>query len=628
MAAPSGGPGAVVAPRKVVKKKRGKRVGVASSSSSGGAEGGAADLPDPYDAEGVPDSTRDDGTGDDGARAAPQSRAGAWSVADALPAGYPSTPTPQHDHPAPVAAVEESPPMRIKAERAMDKAEEFIREKQMRQRTAISSAAERAMQQRGGPGGEVGGPGSGSGSAWKTANDAAAPPPPASLLSSSAAFPPPSPSNSGDETYRAARAAAEEARRLADDRATSHSKGKPSLFGSFFHRKVGAGGGSANHEIASYSTHGGVIGPGHPPSLPAGWDVLRRGESGGSSSSGGGGGGGGGFAPPPPPSGGTPGGNDDGLVDVDAAVCEIEEEERRKREFESELERQRRTDLERRQLADRRRAEEERSAAAARLNLEAERLRRVEEEERAERQRLEAERRRAPREKVRTALDRLAASARAATDDVSRLREAKAALVEALHQSLTAERYAAQRAKFAEAQQAVAVEEEDFESADRLGDVIAMHSREREEQSAVRQGIQTAIVELDLEREAAAGAVAASFGEARVRLAELRNEVDDRSREEEMQSQLASTSKRLSSESERLANDSKNIERDEKVLAEEQKELDEQIGEEAKEFEEKCKEARCVIDAVSSISVSHHFCCFSLPSHATTASRDNRTAQS
>jgi hypothetical protein len=58
--------------------------------------------------------------------------------------------------------------------------------------------------------------------------------------------------------------------------------------------------------------------------------------------------------------------------------------------------------------------------------------------------------------------------------------------------------HAAQCATFTEAQQAVDVKEEDFESANRLGDVIVMHLREREEQLAVCQGIQTVIVGLDL----------------------------------------------------------------------------------------------------------------------------------
>jgi hypothetical protein len=58
--------------------------------------------------------------------------------------------------------------------------------------------------------------------------------------------------------------------------------------------------------------------------------------------------------------------------------------------------------------------------------------------------------------------------------------------------------HAAQRATFTEAQQAVDIKEEDFESANRLGGVIVMHLREGEEQLAVCQGIQTVIVGLDL----------------------------------------------------------------------------------------------------------------------------------
>jgi hypothetical protein len=59
--------------------------------------------------------------------------------------------------------------MCIKAKQAMDKAEEFIRKKQMRQRTAILSAAERVMQQMGGLG--RGGTGGGAAGTWKTGNN-------------------------------------------------------------------------------------------------------------------------------------------------------------------------------------------------------------------------------------------------------------------------------------------------------------------------------------------------------------------------------------------------------------------------------------------------------------------------
>lgn len=580
--------GGGIVPKKIVKKKKGKRVGVVTSST-GAAEG--VDLPDPTESTNM--------TNYDERIRAPQSNEHVnGSVHSRQPqsflsSDYPTTPGVQASESntmvtsTPIMGlslpphIEESPPMRIKAERAMSKADEFIREKQhemqMRQRSAISSAAERAMHHRANTSGEGGG-----GGAWKITNDDNA--------KCTMAVPSLSPSNLVDETFQAAKAAAEEAKKLAD---SSTSKGKTSLFGGFFNRgKVGGGSG----EIASYSSHGGVMS--RSTTIPP--NHFRRSESGGSSGSGGG------FAPPlqTVPSGENPSTLEipDYQVNVDTILRNEGAEEDERNGFESELERQRRTDLERRRLVECRLAEEERSAAAARHSVEADRQRRAEEEKeeaRAETQRLEAEKRRAPREKVRSALDRLASRARSATDDVARIREARATLVERKVAAEKAERYAAQRAKFAEAQQAVAVEEEDFESADHLGGVIEQHTREKEEHAEMRRAIESAIVELDMEGVAASRAVAACFVEVRTNLAEVQSEVDNRSKEEEVQSQLASTSKRLSSESERLVNESKNIERDEQVLAEEQKELDNQIGEETKEFDEKRKEANSKVEVVN-----------------------------
>jgi hypothetical protein len=164
-----GGPNVVIDPKKVVKKKRGKRVGVASSSSSSSSflgEASAVDLPDPTNVVTVPDPTsNNDGNGEPWA--APQSQAGTLGngvvvvVANApspllsllsLLVDCPTTPG-TGTQTNPVFVVEESLPICIKAKWAMDKAEEFIRKKQMRQRTATSSAAKRAMQQRRGLGG-------------------------------------------------------------------------------------------------------------------------------------------------------------------------------------------------------------------------------------------------------------------------------------------------------------------------------------------------------------------------------------------------------------------------------------------------------------------------------------------
>lgn len=580
--------GGGIAPKKIVKKKKGKsRVGVATSSfeaEHGG--GGGVDIPDPAE---MTTSMQPSSAYDEGARRAPQSYeysndggGGGESM------NYPTTPMEGTTQPP---YIEESPPMRIKAERAMCKADEFIREKQqemqLRQRSAISSAAERAMHQRANSGG------TGGGSAWKMTND--------SSTNSSPS------NNSMDETFQAAKAAAEEAKKLSDAQAAQHgsSKGKASLFGGFFNRgKIGGGGSSGSENIGSYSSHGGVMMPRASPTPPnlssngtATRDILRRGESGGSSSSGGAVGGSTGQALQTVNSGEI---SSYALeipeyqVDVDATVDSIRRSERE--EYELQLERQRRVDLERKQLAERR-MEEERLVAVAAAE------RRAEEEARAEAQRIEAEKRRAPQEKVRLTLDRLAVRAREWIDNIARIREARAELVEKRAVAEKAERYAAQRAKFAEAQQAVAVEEEDFEAADRLGSVIEQHTKEKETQADVRRGIQSAIVKLDEEGMAASKAVVECFVETRSKLAEVQNEVDSRSKEEEVQSQMASMSKRLSSESERLANEVKNIERDEQALSDEQQELDNQIGEETKEFDDKCKVANSKLVAVNTIIV-------------------------
>ena len=391
-----------------------------------------------------------------------------------------------------------------------------------------------------------------------------------------------SPSSSRDETYQAARAAAEEAKKLATDHAASHSKSKTSLFSSLFHRKSGgiaSGGGgvgasSHDNNIASYSSHGGVISQASP-----GMSTFQRSGSGGivrsaSSAS----------NSPLPPTTKMPEMDDDDVSNDNMARVE---EVTRRWEMESSLEQQRRDEFELQQM-DNRRREEERLAAL-------EQQRRREEEDRMEKQRIEAEKRRAPREKMQLMIDHLAVAARTATDDVARLQETLATLREQKLFAEKAERYAAQQIKFSEAQQTIAVEEEDFEAADRLGTIIEQHVKEREEQSRICNGIHESIAKLDNERKAASMAVAACFTQIDAKLVELQQEVDNRPKEEEVLLQFAATSKKLSSESERLANDLKHIERDEKVFAEEEKELDGQIDEETKEFVKMSEDARYVI---------------------------------
>jgi hypothetical protein len=124
--------------KKIVKKKRGKRVGIGSS----GLEITSTSYPND---DGIPEPSSLPPT--DGSFHTP-----ATSSSNNSPPPPPIWRNNTADDNPPLSSVivpHDSPPMRIKAERAMDKAEEFIREKQ-KQRNAIALAAERAMQDRAG----------------------------------------------------------------------------------------------------------------------------------------------------------------------------------------------------------------------------------------------------------------------------------------------------------------------------------------------------------------------------------------------------------------------------------------------------------------------------------------------
>ncbi|KAL9187888.1 hypothetical protein ACHAXT_006266 [Thalassiosira profunda] len=531
--------------KKVVKKKRGKRVGVGSAAAAG-----AASIPDPQ-ASVLPDPQQQPGSFQPpampGAEAPPGPPPSQWGT-PATPA-MPSTPA----HGATEGTLlPDSPPMRIKAERALDRAEEFLQEKQ--RRSALALAAERAVLDKGGAGSDNGG-------GWKLDNDDDGG----------------APDSPRDETYMAAKAAAREARKLADH---PPKHGKQSLFSNIFGRNKGG----SSSAIPSHSAHGGVVGGGSPvPGRPS-LAMLQRGGSNGSAASG---------SPVPgmhpsplpatkelsdPPSYGSPR-PDEGAED---------DEKRNEREFAQETHRLEAEKRQRDAEAEERRQEEERKS---REEADRSELERKQEEER--------ERRRSPRQKMQSILDRLADAARTSSDAVSALREARKELVTKKAEAEKAERYAAQQRKFAEAQQTLAAEAEDFEEADRLGTVIEQHAQERREHAKKCAAVGEAMAKLDEEREAASKAVAGCFATAVAQLGELEDVVEDKEREEGVLEQFAATSQRLSHESERLARDVRNIERDEGVLKEEQDELAKTIGEETRDVDEQRAAASTKLDEVN-----------------------------
>ena len=237
-----GAPPGVGGGKKIVKKKRGKRVGVGSAAAVVQqqqpppvqqqqqqqpmvTEMSSISAPEPSSFQPPPPLSTD---------------------SYAQPAASNNPPVPMYQ-PSPMASEiktadedlppKMSPPMRVKAEMAMQNAEEFIKEKQ---RSAIAMAAERAMNEK-----VTSENGSGTGGGWK-------------LQPLGAAEQQLSPK---DSEYQAAKAAAEEARNL------SATKGKASLFSGslvsgvsgFFGRKSPNTSTTDPASMASYSSHGGVV---------------------------------------------------------------------------------------------------------------------------------------------------------------------------------------------------------------------------------------------------------------------------------------------------------------------------------------------------------------------------------
>lgn len=462
--------GVGIAKKKVIKKRVGKtRVGVGAASPSG------------TNLEMSPQ---------------PQSNADPYSNINGAtesqfeppppPPLQPTTSTMSMDKPPPG-----SPPMREKAERANQNAEQFLKEKQ---RSAIAMAAERAMQDRSSQSGDVsvasseGGISTASSSGWKMSNTVN------------------TPASPKDETYQAAKAAAEEARKMAES-SPATTKGKVSLFSGFFGRGKGTstpGSSSAGEAMSSYSSHGGVVGRvGSSGSITGGVgsDAVTM--------------------PSLSPTAEESNGSERVSVDNEEAKRAMAEralQDDRARELALARETQR-LEIERqqRQADHERRLEEE-------ARLEQERIQQIEEEA--------AAKRRSPREKMQAILDHFADVTRTSTDRVTQLREKRVKLTKDKLNAEKAQRYSAQQISYAEAQQTKAAEEEDFESADRLASVIERHTVEKDEQSNIVKVIVATIEELDREREVASKAVAGCFSEVCSKLKDLQNEQEARRKED------------------------------------------------------------------------------------------------
>ena len=185
-------------------------------------------------------------------------------------------------------------------------------------------------------------------------------------------------------------------------------------------------------------------------------------------------------------------------------------------------------------------------------------------------------------------------------NEVTRLRQHRAGLLEERFVTNAKERLAVQQKKQAEIHQITAAENEDFDLADQMSATIDRYSREQAEYSAILENIGRAILELDRQKIQCVENVTNCFVNIRTKLDTFQKEQEsaDTKNASEALAKFKTTSKQLSIEQERLQNDLKHIERDAELIADERKELEKAISEQSGEFEKLRDQARSRLTAV------------------------------
>lgn len=176
-----------------------------------------------------------------------------------------------------------------------------------------------------------------------------------------------------------------------------------------------------------------------------------------------------------------------------------------------------------------------------------------------------------------------AQSVHKAMESVENVRSTQKMLLEERFVAMAKQNLSTQQIKQIEAQLQVAVEDEDYELADQLGQVAEAHKREKQEVSMMLDANFKALEHLDSQKDLVVQGVASCFQNLAVRMAELQEKesVNDHSPDSESFKQFQVTAKQLSAEKERLQQDAKHLERDEQLVAEERKELEVAISEQS-----------------------------------------------
>ncbi len=198
-----------------------------------------------------------------------------------------------------------------------------------------------------------------------------------------------------------------------------------------------------------------------------------------------------------------------------------------------------------------------------------------------------------PKQKFEHHQEYFSGSVNRAMKKVEDARSLKKGLLEERFVALAKDRFATREIEQIEELLQAAIEEEDYEQADELGQKLDAHKREKSEVENMLANNKQALEQLESENTSLGVLVVSCFEDLALRLDALKKtELESEKKDDhETLTQYESISKQLSAEHERLQQDLKHLERDEQLVGEEKKELEHSIQDQTGEIEIQKEEA-------------------------------------
>ena len=207
----------------------------------------------------------------------------------------------------------------------------------------------------------------------------------------------------------------------------------------------------------------------------------------------------------------------------------------------------------------------------------------------AEQERTRLELMRSPSQKLDAMLESFKQVTSAKLSTVSRWRVQRSKL---MGEQLKAQQQLAlleQQVETTEQQQTLAAQDEDYELADRLTEVLAQQDSQRRECRQVLHTLEQALDELQSQRQVAVSDIVACFTDIRLQLSSFQKDQSTKGKEGDSESMVKFelVSKKISAEQDRLAVENEHLSKDEELVSAERLDLEATIHEETKITEEK-----------------------------------------